>query len=508
MIDDGHPTERFGEKYNAETMTRFAEDVYSKLGQISKDTGVAMEQILAAIDHVNDTAVYAENVALNGLPEDAAPPQPPEDLEVYKIPLLPVCIAWCKPVNPLKQRNHAGFQFFASLIHNFTPLEESGIVTFTGKAASTHASDLVVCASGSSKLYKSNTSRNLQFFTEISPGNSKEITNVTTGSSGHTISWSPLAPKVLVTDVAWNAGDEYSLQTWAPRNLVGQGPLPFAVFFIRNWIGNPGWDKETVYVQARSYTRLRRSYSFFQSASTTGNDGETLGSPTINATPIFWNGNIRVTWTRGTTFKDYFDELDHYDLYRTTANDTALLKTNAIIYSGKLFSYIDVGYDAVNAPNGPEQGKTYWYWVVCVNKEGDNGVFSSPDSATLATGGTVTIYDGVEEEAKSFFNIKNWTVCWYDDGESEGYWVRWRRDMGGGNYGVYSVPIYIRHTTSYGLHPSGYHIQQHTFHALQVGQDYEFSVQATNNLLVPALAGAWATQTYTITDSGVPATPA
>lgn len=507
MIEDGHPTERFGEKYNAETMTKFAEDVYAKLGQISKDTGVSMQQILAAMSRVNATAVRAEGIALNGLPEDAAPPQPPQDLKVYKLPLLPICVAWCKPVNPLKHKNHAGFQFFANLMYNFTPLEESGIITITGTAYSTHATDLVVCATGSDKLYKAGTNRNLQFFTEYSPGNSKKITNTTTGATGLTTAWLAATPKTLATNIAWNAGDGFSMQTWAPKNIVGQGPLPFAVFFIDNWVGNPGWDKETVYVKARSYTRLRRSYSFFVSASTTGNAGETLDAPTVRATPIFWNGNIRVTWTRGTTFKDYFDELDHYDLYRTTANDTAQLTTSAIVYSGKLFSYTDIGYDVTNAPNGPEQDKTYWYWVVCVNKEGNNGTFSAPDSATLAKGGTVTIYDGLEEETKSFFNVKNWTICWYDDGESEGYWLRWRRDLGGGSYGVYSVPIYVRHTTDYGLHGSGYYIQKYTFHALQIGQDYEFSVQATNNLLVPNLGGGWTTQTYTITDSGIPNTP-
>jgi len=508
MIEDGNPTERFGEQYDANTMTRFAEDVYSKLGQISKDTGVSMQQILAAMSRVNDVAVAAEGIARNGLPEDASPPEPPQDLEVYKIPLLPICVAWCKPVNPLKYRNHAGFQFFASLIHNFTPLEESGIITLTGTAYSTHATNLVVCATGSDKLYKSGTDRNLQFFTEISPGNSKEITNTTTGATGLTTAWSAATPKTLSTNIAWNAGDGYSLQTWAPKNMVGQGPLPFAVFFIQNWFGNPGWDKETVYVKARSYSRLRRSYSFFASASTTGNDGETLDAPTVTATPIFWNGNINISWTRGTTFKDYFDELDHYDLYRTTANDTALLTTDKIRYSGKMLSFIDVGYDATNSPDGPEQDKTYWYWVVCVNKEGDNGTFSAPDSATLAKGGTVTIYEGAEEETKSWFNVKNWTIRWYDDGESEGYWLRWRRDFGGGSYGVYSVPIYVRHTTEYGLHGSGYYIQQHTYNALQIGEDYEFSVQATNNPLVPDLGGGWTTQVYTITDSGIPDTPA
>lgn len=507
MIDNGFPKEKFGEKYDQSTVTRFAEDVYSKLGQVSRDTGVGLQQILAAISHVNDVAVEANNIARNGLPEDAAQPEPPEDLEVYKVPFLPVCIAWCKPVNPLKYRNHAGFQFFASLIHNFTPLEESGIITLTGTAYSTHATNLVVCATGSSKLYKATGDTNLQFFTEISPGNSKEITNTTTGDTGLTTAWSAATPKTLSTNIAWNAGDGYSLQTWAPKNLVGQGPLPFAVFFIDNWVGNPGWDKESVYVKARTYTKLRRSYSFFASASTTGNDGETLDAPTVTATPIFWNGNINVTWTRGTTLKDYFDELDHYDLYRTTANDTALLTEPNIIYSGIKLSYIDVGYDATNAPNGPEQGVTYWYWVVCVNKEGDNGTFSTPDAATLDKGGTVTIYDGLEEETKSFFNVKNWTIYWYDDGESEGYWIRWRRDLGGGSFGVYSIPIYLRHTEEYGLHGSGYYIQKHTFSNLQVGEDYEFSVQATNNPLVPSLSGSWATQSYTITDSGIPDTP-
>lgn len=503
------PNDKMPIEYDPETMTRFAEDVYSKFNQISKDTGVGLETMLEMMRGVKQDVDHVAYVQENGPAGSNAVPPPPEGLECYKIPWLPIVVAWCKPINPIQYPDVGGFQFFASLVSNFTPLERSGIVTFTGCAASTHATNLVVCATESSKFFKAGTSTNLQFFASMSPGNSKTITNTTTGTDGTTVSWSSLTPKTLVTNIAWNAGDLYSFQTWMPKNLVGQGPLPFAVFFIDDWIGNPGWDKESVYVQARTYTKRRRSYSFFQTASTTGNTGETLDAPTVTATPIFWNGNIKITWTRGTGAKDWFDELDHYDLYRTTANDTADLDLAHIIWSGKgiLNVYTDIGYDATDSPDGPEQGKTYWYWVVCVNKEGDNGTFSAPDSATLATGGTVTIYDNAEDETKSFFNVKNWNVFWYDDGESEGYWVRFRRKFGVGSYGIYSFPVYVRHTTEYGLHGSGYYIQKHTFNSLQVGQDYEFSVQATNNPLVPDLAGSWVTVDATITDSASPDAP-
>jgi len=505
---DDLPSEQMGAEYNQETMTRFAEDVQSKLNKISKDTGVGIGQMLKLMAGQKDSFDQLQQRIDQGPAEDAAPCPQPEDLECYKIPFLPIVIAWCKPFNVIKYPNLGGFQFFASLVHNFIPLEESAEVTFTGTAASTHATILTVCATASSRRYKVAGSTNLQFFSEMSAGNSKVISNTTTDVTGATVSWAAATPKNLVTDIAWNAGDSYSLTTWMPKNLIGQGPLPFAVFFIPNWVGNPGWDKESVYVKARTYTRRKRSYSFFQTASTTGNDGETLDAPVVTATPIFWNGNIKITWTKGTTTKDWFDELDHYDLYRTPNNDTAELTEPNVIWSGKglLNVYTDIGYDATDSPGGPVSGTTYYYWVVCVNKEGDNGTFSSPDTATLATGGTVTIYDGAEDETLSFGWGKDWNIYWYDDGDSEGYWVRCRKVIGAG-FGLYTIPIYVKHTTANGQHGSGYYIQTHKFEGLQSAETYEFSVQATNNPLKSDLSGSWVTQEYTMTDSGIPDAP-
>jgi len=505
-LKDSTPTEQMPQEYDGEIMTRAVEDIYQRLHTVSREGGSGLADALAAMKGLQNKVDGMEEAANRGDPGEAAVPPPPEDLDCYKIPFLPICVAWCKPIDVLKYRNVGGFQFFASLVKNFVPQTESSLVTFSGTAYSTHATNLVVCATASSKLYKQGADINLQFFASMSAGNSKTVRNMTEDTEGLSVSWAAATPKTLVTNIAWNDGDTYEFDTWMPRNLVGQGPLPFAVFFIADWIGNPGWDKETVYVKARTYTRQRKSYSFFQTASTTGNDGETLPAPTVSAKPIFWNGNIRVSWTRGTTVKDYFDELEHYDLYRTTANLTAQLTEGNVVYSGSRFSYIDVGYDVTNSPDGPVQGKTYWYWCVCVNKEGDNGTFSSPDAATLDVGGAVTIYDGVEDETTSFFNIKGWVIKWYDDGDSEGYWVRVRRDFGGASYGFWTLPVYVRHTTEYGQE-AGYDAQQHVFRGLQVGMDYQFAVQATNNAFVPALAGSWVTRDDTITDSAPPDPP-
>lgn len=502
------PTEKMPAEYNGETMTRFAEDVYSQLSKVDKKSGKGLESLMSMIGDLNENLDGVQQSLSQGQPNEAAPCPAPEDLECYKVPGFPIVLAWCKPINPVKFPNVGGFQFFADLVHNFTPLDESAEVTFTGTAANTHATVLTVCASTSTKVFKPTGNSNLQFFTYMSAGNSKKITNLTTGATGLTTAWLPASAKNVTTNIAWNDGDEYQISTWVPKNLVGQGPLPFAIFFIRDWIGNPLWDKESVYVKARTYTKKRRSYSFFETASTTGNDGESLDAPIVTAAPVFWNGNIKITWTKGTTIKDWFDELDHYDLYRTEANDTALLTTDNIIWSGKglLNVYTDIGYDATSSPTGPVQGTTYYYWVVCVNKEGDNGTFSAADPATLDVGGVVTIYDGVEDEAKSFGWGKNWRIYWYDAGDSEGYWVRYRKVVGAG-FGLYSIPIYVKHDTSNGTHGSGYYIQTYCFHGLQAKETYEFSVLATNNPLVPDLAGSWVTQEYSMTDSGAPDTP-
>lgn len=506
-IRDETPTEHIPEEYDQEVMTRALEDVYRRLNQLSREGGSGLAEALKSMSALSDRLNDAESaIRKNDIGTSATPP-PITGLETYKIPLLPIVVAWCKPINPIKHKELGGYQFFASMVHNFEALEESGLVTFTGTAYSTHATNLVVCATASTRLHKTTADTNMQFFAFMSAGNSKTIRNVTTDTEGTTQSWSKNTPKTLVTDIAWNAGDTYEFETWVPKNLVHQGPLPYAVFYISNWVGNPGWDKETVYVKARTYTRGRRSYSKFDSASTTGNDGETLGAPTVTAKPIFWNGNVRVSWTIGIGWKDWWDELDHYSLYRTTANDTAMLTDSNIIYSGRKLVHIDVGYDATNNPDGPVQGKTYYYWCVCVNKEGENGTFSSADPASLTVGGTVTIYSDDEEETKSFFNVKNWNIYWYDDGDSEGYWVRLRRDLGGGSYGLWSAPIYVRFTTDNGTHASGYYIQKYTFHNLQVGQDYQAAVKATNNPFVPDLGGSWVTHDFTVTDSASPSTP-
>ena len=314
------PSEKMGAEYDQEVMTRFAEEVFTKMDVSDTMTGQTISKMLEAMQIQRDDFTSYKQDQAQGPASDSAPSPKPEDLECFKIPFLPVVVAWCKPMNKIKYPNMGGFQFFASLVHNFKPLEESGEVTFTGTAANTHATVLTISATASSKAYKIAGNTNLQFFTEMSAGNSKSITNVTTGATGSTSAWLPATAKNVTTDIAWNDGDEYSITTWMPKNLIGQGPLPFAVFLIPNWAGNPLWDKESVYVKARTYTRARRSYSFFETASTTGNDGETLDAPVVTATPVFWNGNIKVTWTKGTTAKDWFDELDHYDLYRTTAN--------------------------------------------------------------------------------------------------------------------------------------------------------------------------------------------
>jgi hypothetical protein len=132
---------------------------------------------------------------------------------------------------------------------------------------------------------------------------------------------------------------------------------------------------------------------------------------------------------------------------------------------------------------------------------------SSSDAATLAPGGTVTIYSGTEEDTTSFFNMKSWNIKWYDDGDSEGYWINVRRDYGGSVYGGWALPTWVPGTTSFGQHGSGYYIQEFVFMLLEIGKDYQFAVQASNNGFVPALAGAWTYQTYTTTDSLAPPAP-
>jgi hypothetical protein len=313
-------------------------------------------------------------------------------------------------------------------------------------------------------------------------------------------------------DNTWQTGDVGQVSIWRKKSLLGQGILPFVAYYIpnnENGLLNAQYDAESFYVRCRTFNKT--SYSNFASASTTGGNGYDFDPTqiTVTAKPYFYLGYVKITWTRGCSLLNYHNNLDVYRVYRRTDGISGNITESDLVYETKrnLLGYRDPVFNAVTSPDGVVPGTTYYYWITFVNSEGEESDYSTPDTANLAPGGTVTIYDDTEDEAKSFGWGKNWIVWWYDDGDSEGYWVRYRRDFGGSSYGVYSIPVFVKWTADNGQHGSGYYIQKHTFTALQVGKDYEFSVQATNNAFVPNLSGSWATRSGTISDSGSPNTP-
>ena len=115
-IKDSTPTEQMPQEYDGEVMTRSIEDIYRRLHTVSKEGSAGLADALGSVGRVQEQMNGMAESMARGDPKDAAVPPAPADLDAYKIPFLPLCIAWCKPIDVLKYPNVGGFQFFASLV--------------------------------------------------------------------------------------------------------------------------------------------------------------------------------------------------------------------------------------------------------------------------------------------------------------------------------------------------------------------------------------------------------
>lgn len=494
-----NPLEKIPPEYSQEILTRLNEDIYKhlqsgsdELDNFSGDTNKRLRKVedkIASIEQKNNQDSVKRS---SGIPI-------PSNLNVVKLNALPIVVSWCDPIDIIKYPTVEGVQFFGSVEKNFKPLIQSAILTYTGTCGQTHATNMVVTATENSKFL--NTYTDLPFFADMNlDSGTVAITNTTQDTTGTITDWSALDALTLSTSISWTDGDNYRFEISRPCNMIGQGPLPFAIHFMP-WDthrgANPQYDGESFYAKARSYGR--NGYSAFTCASSTDEAGE-LGAPTVTATPVFISNEIHVTWTMGVDFIDWLFELQTYKVYRTTANTTALISDDTyLVHSGKFGFYVDKV-----AEGNIEENKTYYYWVKPVAKDGTSWPAGS-DNAKLGIPNDPVIYEGVEEGTTGFLIFKNWTIRWTCTDGCEGFWVRHQLKTNG-TYLPWSLPIYIPYSTDNGLHGGDY-IQEFTYLALLINETYKFGVTATNNALLPTMNSNEDTQDYTITDSGSPDPP-
>ena len=513
------PKDQLPAEYNRELMTRQMEDIYAALGQFD-DVDGEISSILEEIEGMKNEVTQLSNAAAaNKVMEETVMPEP-VNLTITKYRKIPIIFVRCKHLEIVKYPFVRGFQFFVSQQHDFSPTTESGEVTLVG----THSGTPGLVLSHTADLTQSvlprltNYYTNLPFWVDMhlhNPvlGYTAKVTNVTQNTSGEVTAWEGiLTPWNMTTDIAWANGDSYQIKTKMKHNLIHQGPLPFAVYLLKpnqTWPFNRKWDTVSYYAKARTYgiggPRSGR-FSDYVCASTTTTDDFELDmsgvTPAINNADDTYGNNVN--WD---PYLDVDDTLSHYRVYRTTANDSNLITTDTYLIADNVNdpNYVDAGYDAVTNPNGAQPCITYYYWIRPVDINGNIGDNSTSISGHILIAADPSIYSGVEELDRGWGRRKSWIVYWTCAGDAMGYFVRYRLKTNGG-YGIWTVPVYIPHTTEFGQ-SGGEDIQSYTFHSLIAGRTYTFAVKATWNPMISGVSSNWVTQDYTINNTSVPAAP-
>lgn len=505
------PIDKMPATYDGEALQRTLEDIYGQINGVEDWTSSLVDDLNKRLSEYGEELALNSNYVDEATAGDQAVMPIPTGLETYKLVNIPFVYAKCNPIEVMKYPHVGGFQFFMSPEPDFEPMVESGYQDLTGCADATHATILTVSASLNTE-YLATGYYDLRFFADMNLVG-KSIINTTTGDTGSISAWSHTAPLSLTTDIAWNDGDGYRiLEVPRPKNLVGQGPLAWAFKIVSPTLSslNKYWDNKTFYCKARCYGRglpRTRRYGGFCTAESTSDIDSGLAAPTVTANPYFYLNYIFVRWTRGDGPIYHFWNFDHWKLYRTTANSTALCDDDTYVLQDnlKFKQFYDWGYDATKYPDGPEPGVTYYYWVRGYDKDGNGGDLSASDNALLGQASDPVISSITEESTTGFGFTKNYDFVWTCAGGAESYQVKIRRKLNG-TYGFYSTPVIVPHTTEYGQ-DGGEDIQKFTFHGLWVGSTYTFAVRACNNWNITGLNSNWVTQDQAIGDSVAPDAP-
>lgn len=505
------PSEQLGGDYNQEIMTRLSESIHADLESNAKGLDDVNKNAGERLDNLEDGLLDIQSGSdQEGFENDAMIPIP-KNLQVKKIGTLPLVIAWCDPIEVGKHKSAKGIEFFGSTEENFVPSPESALRTIRGQCGVTDA--LECRETGTLSVKFGDKYADLKFWDFMNLGTgTTAITNVTQDADGLITAWDDGTANILTTSIPWTNGDNYEFQCNVPRTLIGQGILPFCVHVVP-WDAhrqtNSMYDGHAYFVKARCRGRRGSKtpggYSGFACATTTNLGGD-IGAPTVTAKANLLTNSIRVTWTRGVEWPDYFNEVEEYRVFRDKTSSTAIVSDeNYLIYEGgkvrhQLLDRVEEDGTGISAD------VTYWYWVQPVNKDGTTWP-AGGDSAKLGKPNVVTFLSGTEEQAYGQGRLKDWLVKWKIVDGAEGTWIKKARKLAGGGYGVYGLPQWVRFQTDNGEDVGDY-IQQHSFHLLTSGIMYKFAAKASNHALRPdALGAAWVEQEYTITDSAPPDPP-
>jgi hypothetical protein len=506
------PKEKPPREYDQDFFTRNLEDVYGNLDGVEREAGKQIREIMENLGEVGDSVAGVQTVLNQNFTSQDAPLPIPTNLTIKKIPFVPVVVMWCDPIEVIKYPYIGGIQFFASPESNFVALDFSATITYSGTCTVSSGGNVLADTSNvtvSSVPAFGQKYTGVPFWPDMRLAlDSVNVTNLTKNESGSVTVWLNATPWQMTCPLSggavWASGDEYRFTLQRNKNLIGQGPLPFAVRVIQAIPLTNKWDRVSYYGKARFYGRglpKHRRTGQIACASTTGFGDQELTAPTnINADASEENYYFQISWDAG---HDSPEGFSGYKLYRITANNTNLLTDDTYLVDSNLQNtqYTDYGYDATNYPNGPSAGATYWYWVRTVDSGGYQTDFDTPDSDILTIPTAPTFISGAEEGSTGHGNLKNWLVKWKATGGALGYFVKYK--ISGGDY---SLETFVPHSTAFGQ-DGGEDIQQFTFLGLQVNKTYTFAIKSVNNQDVTKLQSAYTEQSYSIVNSGPPSPP-